>query len=253
MSKAKFILLFFILLSTIYVALAETNQSTTADEGSISRMERITILSLVLVVISLLIAHYMDDHDTYAERLIEFKARYGHFKSSNNLYNYIKWKKYGKNNEKVLKDCILFHLTVMHFGSISFTLIFCFLVATLVAALLIIETISSCELNLTNADIGIVSIISIIIFILLFQLWSFLRQGNMVARWINDFKEIEFRKNCCKNYKDYPKTTFPRNKIAEWLTTKRIELSGVEVDIDGTAIIVGIWFIILLSIIYMFI
>jgi hypothetical protein len=72
----------------------------------------------------------------------------------------------------------------------------------------------------------------------------------MIARWINDFEKIGFMRNCRENY---PKPTFLCNKIAEWLTTKRIKLSEVKVgSIDGTAILIGIWFIILLFIIYIF-
>lgn len=252
MSKLKFILLIVIFISIISVTLAETNQSATADIGGISQGERITILSLILVVISLLLGHYMDDHDAYMHRLIGFQARYGCFKSSDELSDHIKSERDNKNDEKVLNDCILFHLTLMHFGSISFTLIICFLVATSIATCLIIETIPSCEPSLTNLNLY-VSIIIFIIILLLFQLWSFLRQGNMIARWVNDFKKIEFRKKCRENCRDYPETTFPRNKRAEWLTTMRLWLAELKVGIiDGTTVLVVIWFIILLFFIYIF-
>lgn len=76
------------------------------------------ILSLILVAISLLLYHYMDDHDMYAKRLIEFQTRYGSFENSDELSDHIKRVRCKKTNEKVLNDCILFHITLMHFGSI---------------------------------------------------------------------------------------------------------------------------------------
>ena len=196
LSKLKFILLVFILISMISVALAETNQSTTTDgemkkdEGNVLHRERITILSIIFVAISLLLNHFMEDHDNYVHRLIAFQHYYKSCKEnkSGDCFNYLK--KGNLFEKDLLEDYLLFRVTLMHFGHIAFTVIFCFVSATVILMLLTIEFIKIFTPNSGLINNCIIGVFSIIIFILLSQLWVFTRQGNMIARCIKRLQDI---------------------------------------------------------------
>lgn len=167
MSKLKSILLFLILISIISVALAETNQSTTTDEGmkkdegNVLLRERITIVSLIFVAISLLLNHFMEDHDGYGHRLIKFQHYYKSCKEdkSGDCFNYLKKDNYFKKG--ILEDYLLFRVTLMHFGPISFTVIFCF-----VSAIVILMWLTKEFIKLSTFFLGDILIIMPFILIL---------------------------------------------------------------------------------------
>jgi len=257
LSKAKFILLIFILISIISVTLAETNQSATTDEGAESGGEdvllkvRITIVSLIFIAISLFLNHFMDDHDGYLHRLLKLQRHYKHYKENGNSFNYFKTNNHLKN--WILKDCLLFCVTQMHFGIIAFTLIFCFLSATILLTWLGIEFIKMIVLS-RLWDVSIIVAFGIINLILLFQLWVFTRQGNVTARWIYNLEKIKFREECEENLKKMEiSIPTPSHRIGRRLTKCRLWLARVGKDgylnlyTDGGVII---WFIILLCLVY---
>lgn len=251
MSKLKFILLIFILISIISVALAETHQSTTAEEGAesegggISHMEQITIVSLLFVVISLFINHFMEDHDNNGSRLLKLQRYCEYIKNDKSINNLTA---YSKFNDEISTDCLLFRVTQRHFGPISFTLISCFLCATSLLTWLSIEFFKMKE-AFKLCDISILFAIFILFFILFFQLWSFTRQGNMIARWINNLEKIEFVKYCEDNLKKMDICILiPTHRLGEFLTRLRLWLARVNKKSYlnlYTDILIGIWFIIL--------
>lgn len=205
------------------MALAETNQSTTADEGVEKDKEdpwlRVTILSLILVAMSVLLSHYMDDHDGYARRLRKLQYYRMHCKSCRELSVYMNPLTTENDKKEVLEDCIRFSITLMHFGPISFTLIFCLLVATLIVTYLFIEFIS-CEPNFGNLSLFVLPIIFLMNLILLSQLWFYLRQGNRIAHWIKNLEKIQFEECCKKKYLE--KIIIHPRRIEDWLTKVRL-------------------------------
>ena len=215
MLKLHHILPYFIFLLLISVALAEPNLKNTTDEilkeeGDI--FLRGTLLSLMLIVVSLILGHYMDDHDEYNKRLIDFQHYYIHDKSNTEnceLNNYIK--------KKNVEDCFKFRNTIMHFGVISFTLILCFLIATAIATCLFIEFLPFCDISL-NFNLIILIIIFTVDFLLLFQFWMYLGQGNSTAQWIRNLEYIGFEEKYCSKYYNF---TTPRHLIGEYLTKSR--------------------------------
>ena len=256
LSKHVFIVLFFILISVISVAFAETNQSTTADEGVEKDKEnpwlRVTILSLILVAMSCFLSHYMDDHDGYARRLRKLQYYRMQCKSCRELSEYMN-SLTTENEKEVLEDCIRFRITLMHFGPISFTLIFCFLVATLIVTYLFIEFYISCELNFGNLNLLVLPILSLMDIILLSQLWFYLRQGNRIAHWIKNLEKIQF-KECCEKYQE--KIIIHPRVIEEWLTKVRLWFARVNKKKGRlnlyTDIVSLIWVFILVCSIYFF-
>lgn len=223
MLKLHNILLCIITLLLISVALAEPNLNNTTDvivkeEGDI--FLRVTLLSLMLVVVSLILAHYMNDHDEYNKRLIEFQHYYIHDKSNTKncrLNNYIK--------KKNVEDCFKFRNTIMHFGVISFTSILCFLIATTIATCLLIEYLPFCDISL-NLNLFIFLIIFTVDFLLLFQFWMYLGQGNSTAQWIRNLENIDFENKYCSKYYDF--IIKPRHLIGEKLTQLRQTFARVD-------------------------
>ena len=222
MLKLHNILLCFIILLLISVALAEPNLNNTTDgivkeEGDI--FLRVTLLSLMLVVVSVILGHYMDDHDEYNKRLIDFQHYYIHDKPNTEnceLNNYIK--------KKNVEDCFKFRNIIMHFGVISFTLILCFLVATAIATCLFIEFLPFCDISL-NLNLIILLIIFTVDFLLSFQFWMYLGQGNSTAQWIRNLEDIDFENKYCSKYYDF--IIKPRHLIGERLTNQRQKFARV--------------------------
>ena len=217
---AKLLLIFFLLLF-ISVAIADSNQSITIDGGGKIVEENIllrtTLLSLMLVVISLIQGHYMDDHDEYNKRLINFQ----------HYYFFRNEPKNAKSENGELEDCITFRNTKMHFGAISFTLMLCFIISTFIATCLVIEFKSFCEMTLENFNFYIILIIIVVDILLLFQFWMYLRQGNDTALWLKNLENINFEKNNCKKYyvnDKYCHIHKPSHTIGELLTQLRLKL-----------------------------
>lgn len=236
MSKLKFILLFVIIISIISVALAETNQSTTADteaEQLLDPRDTVTILSLIFVAISFLLDHYMDDHDAYARRLRSLQYYCMSYKTIDkpccNYMNSIEKNK-TKNDKEILDDCIRFRIALMHFGSISLILMACFLVALFIATYLMIYFLPSCEPSL-NTNLLVFLIILMVNGIILSQLWIYSKQGNRIARWIKELQKIGFDK-CCQNQKYLENIIIPHSRIEEWLTKMRLRLARVDYDVN---------------------
>lgn len=176
------------------MALAETNQSTTDTEVKkeldSSVIARISILSCIFVAVSLLLGHFMDDHDKYGKRLIEFQDYYKSYEESDKCFNFLK---NGNNSKKdILHDYYLFRVTLMHFGHIDFTVIGCFLSVTVILTWLIIEFWNISTFG--QMDIIIIAALILILIlingILISQLWIFSRQGNMIARCIKRLQDI---------------------------------------------------------------
>jgi hypothetical protein len=236
MPKLKFILLFVILISIISVALAETNQSTTADteaEQLLSPSVMALVLSFIFVAISFLLDHYMDDHDAYARRLRRLQYYCMSYKTIDEPCNYMNSieKNKTKNDKEILDDCIRFRIALIHFGSISLILMACFFVAIFIATYLMINLIPYCEPSLRNTNLLVVLIILIVNLILLSQLWIYSKQGNRIARWIKELQKIKFDK-CCQNQKYLENIIIPRSRIEERLTKMRLWLARVDYDVN---------------------
>lgn len=237
MSKLKFILLFVILISIISVALAETNQSTTADTEAEqlldpSFMASVIILSLIFIAVSFLLDHYMDDHDAYARRLRRLQYYCMSYKTIDEPCNYMNSieKNKTKNNKEILDDCIRFRIALIHFGSISLILMACFLVALSIATYLMIKFLPYCLPSLRNTNLLVVLIILMVNLILLSQVCIYSRQGNRIARWIKELQKIKFYE-CCQNQKYLENIIIPSSGIEEWLTKMRLWLARVDYDV----------------------
>lgn len=237
MSKLKFILLFVILISIISVALAETNQSTTADTEAGQLLDPsfivpVAILSLIFVALSFISDHYMDDHDGYARRLRRLQYYCMSYKTLDEPCNYMNSieKNKTKNDKEILDDCIRFRIVLIHFGSISLILMACFLVAILIATYVMIKFLQYCEPSLRITNLPVVLIILMVHFILFSQLWLYSRQGNRIARWIKELQKIKFDK-CCQNQKYLENIFIPPRRFEMWLTEMRLRLARVDNDV----------------------
>jgi hypothetical protein len=110
MSKLKFILLFFVLISIISVALLKTTRAQQHilemnEMFDPSFMAPITILSLIFVAVSFLLSHYMSDHDGYTGRLSKLKHYCMSYKTSDELCDYISKNKIAndtKNDKEII-------------------------------------------------------------------------------------------------------------------------------------------------------
>lgn len=253
----KYLIVFY-LVSLISMALAETNQSPTIKEvveienGDLLRNERTTILSLILVAISFLLSHYMDDHDKYFKRLVKL-VYYCHLhKNCNEFSNFDSHQNDDVGNKEFFENCILFKTTLMHFGFISLTLISCFLIATFITTALIKEIIPFCESMLMKILIIIIVLVNLL---LLSQLWIYLIQGNRISHWIKELEDIKFD-NACEKFLN---VTIPHHQgmasnLQIKLTEMRLKLARVDkkegkLDLWVYCFIL-IWICTLLSIIF---
>lgn len=182
-----------------------------------SFMAPVTILSLIFVAVSFLLNHYMADHDGYTGRLskLQFYCRgyrtycRGYKTSDEHCCNYMN----SIVDKDIIDECNWFRIALIHFGPISLTLMACFLVAIFIATYLMIKLIPYCEPSLRNTNLPVVLIILMVNLILLSQLWFYSRQGNQIARWIEELEKIGFDK-CCEKYLE--KKSCPLVVESEW-------------------------------------
>lgn len=250
MSKLKFIILYFFILislvSIIFVALAQTNQNSVAEEGGKNDVIGSIAPSLIFVAVTLFLSHYMDDHDRYARQFRELQCDWYCYKTTDEPSKSDNYKENNiiKNCENNLKNCTLCSVMRNHFGIIDITLIFCFIIAISLLTLLFMQ-IRSFDMSLMK------NIIILVDALLIFQLLSYLKQGNVIARWI---KLLQNRKNakCCE---ENLQIIFP-HMIGRMLTNMRLwfvrdsKKKGIFLDIDSDLYIYIIWAIVIIISIY---
>lgn len=247
-SKIKFIFpLFFILISLvsiIFVALAETNQSIITDEGNnIGDNPGIALTSLIFVAVTFLLSHYMDDHDKYARQFRELQCEWYCYKISYEPSKNCK-------DKDTLKNCTLCRVMQNHFGIIDITLLSCFVTSIFLVTLLFMQ-IRTFESSLM--EFIIISVDAL----LLVQLLAYLKQGNVIARWIklqHNRKNSNYVKCCEENLQ----IIFP-HIIGQMLTNMRLRLvresknkgnSDLRLDICSDIYVYILWIIIIVINIY---
>ena len=175
-------------------------QSSQGDGGSADatciRMFLI-VLSLFFVVIQLFLSHYMGDHDIYRARFLKFRAKYV---LPNKNESELRGKINGINPEtekydKLLRDFLLFRVSLLHAGFIDVTVHVCFFASIFVLSVLASQLH---ELQIANSPIkwATMGIIILVGLFLVVQQYAFVGQGNAFMRRINELEQLGFYESC---------------------------------------------------------
>ena len=173
-------------------------QSSLGDGGS-AEATCITmcliVLSLFFVVIQLFLTHYMEDHDKYRARFLEFRAKYVlPNKNESELrekINRINPEKY----DTLLRDFLLFRVSLLHAGFIDVTVHVCFFASIFVLSILAsqLHELQIANLPIKWATMGIIILTGLFLVI---QQYAFVGQGNAFMRRINELEQLGFYESC---------------------------------------------------------